>query len=239
MKNISFEIFPCNNIKDLSVLINYLNKNKPSFVSVTFGKINNLKFVKNIQKQISTKIIPHLICDNIFNIINYIIYFIKIKIFNFLIITGDKNKNNSIKYIYFIRFLFGHIIKIITGCYFENHKFSKNFKNEILFHYKKNKIGTNMCITQFFYNFNTIKYYINIIKKTGISKNFILGIISKKNIKDILNYTNLCKIDIPIWIIKNYKEFNIELFFVKNLKKYKNLHFYTFNNINLIKNYFK
>ncbi|AFP84242.1 methylenetetrahydrofolate reductase [Candidatus Carsonella ruddii] len=239
MKNISFELFPCNNIKDLSILINYLKNKKPSFISVTFGKIKNLKFVENLQKKFSVKIIPHLICDNIFNIINNIIYFIKIKIFTFLIITGDKNKNNSINYISLIRILFGYLIKIITGCYFENHKFSDNFKNEILFHYKKNKKGVNINISQFFYNFNIINYYIKVIKKTGINKNLILGIILKKEIKDILNFVNLCKIDIPLWLIKNYYEFNIELFFIKNLKKYKNLHFYTFNNISLVKNYFK
>lgn len=108
-----------------------------------------------------------------------------------------------------------------------------------MFLYKKKKIGINLFITQFFYNFNIINYYINKIKKTNINKNFILGIFPKKNIKEILFFANKCKIEIPVWFIKNYNLINIKNYYLKNLNNYNFFHFYTFNNINFIEYYLK
>ncbi|MBY0585442.1 methylenetetrahydrofolate reductase, partial [Candidatus Carsonella ruddii] len=171
MKNISFEIFPNKNVKESIKLIKYLEKKNPIFISITCGKIDNFEFVKLIKKNTNIKIIPHIICDNIYKNVLKIINFIRIKIFNFIIITGDNFKNNSFNIIKIIRNLFGHIIKIYSGSYLEEHKITNNMIKEILFIYKKKKIGINLFLSQFFYNFNIINYYINKIKKSGIGKN--------------------------------------------------------------------
>ncbi|ATX33444.1 hypothetical protein CUN91_00545 [Candidatus Carsonella ruddii] len=239
MKNISFEIFPNKNIKESIKFVKIIEKKKPVFISITCSKINNFDFVKTIKNNTNIKIIPHIICDNLYNIVLKIINFIKIKIFNFIIITGDNISNNSFLTIKKIRFLFGHIIKIFSGSYLEEHKLSSNINKEILFIYKKKKIGINLFLTQFFYNFNIINYYLNKIKKTYINKNFIPGIFPKKNIKEILLFINKCKIEIPIWIIKNYDFINIKNYLLKNLNIFKHFHFYTFNKINFVDYYLK
>ncbi|UNB92086.1 methylenetetrahydrofolate reductase [Candidatus Carsonella ruddii] len=239
MKNISFEIFPSNNIKESIDLVKHLEKKNPNFISITCNKNNNFNFIYNLKKKILTKLIPHLICDTIFNVVDKIINFIKIKIFDFIIITGDNVINNSFSFINTIRKLFGFTIRIYSGSYLEEHKTTKNIKKEIMFLYKKKKIGINLFITQFFYNFNIINYYINKIKKTNINKNFILGIFPKKNIKEILFFANKCKIEIPVWFIKNYNLINIKNYYLKNLNNYNFFHFYTFNNINFIEYYLK
>ncbi|WP_433927832.1 methylenetetrahydrofolate reductase [Candidatus Carsonella ruddii] len=239
MKNISFEIFPNKNIKESIKIIKNLEKKNPIFISITCSKNDNFEFIKIIKKNTIIKIIPHIICDNIFKTVEKIINFIKIKIFNFIIITGDNLKNNSFNFIKIIRNLFGHVIKIYSGSYLEEHKITNNMIKEILFIYKKKKIGINLFLTQFFYNYNIINYYIYELKKIGICKNFTPGIFPKKNIKEVLLFINKCKIEIPIWIIKNYKFINIKNYFLKNLKQYKHFHFYTFNKINFINFYLK
>ncbi|AQU89434.1 methylenetetrahydrofolate reductase [Candidatus Carsonella ruddii] len=239
MKNISFEIFPNKDIKESIKIVKNLEKKKPIFISITCNKNNNFEFVKNIKNKTNIKIIPHIICDNIYNIILKIINFIKIKIFNFIIITGDNIKNNSLYIIKKIRLLFGHIIKIFSGSYLEEHKLTNNMNKEILFLYKKKKIGINLFLTQFFFNFNIINYYLNKIKKTYVNKNFVPGIFPKKNIKEILLFINKCKIELPIWIIKNYNIINIKNYLLKNLNLFKHFHFYTFNKIEFINFYLK
>ncbi|MFI4883880.1 MAG: methylenetetrahydrofolate reductase [Candidatus Carsonella ruddii] len=239
MKHISFEIFQNKNNKEINFFLKEIIKKYPKFISVTYSKTNNLNFIKNIKKCFKIKIVPHIICDNILNIIKNIISFIKIKIFDFIIITGDDKNYNSYNFIKLVRILFGHIIRIYSGSYLEEHKITKNFKKEIFFLYKKKKIGINIFITQFFYNFNIINYYILKIKKTNINKNFILGIFPKQNIENIINFSNKCKIELPIWFIKNYKLINIKNYYLLNLKNYKNFHFYTFNNIYYLNNYLK
>ncbi|XRA05437.1 MAG: methylenetetrahydrofolate reductase [Candidatus Carsonella ruddii] len=239
MKYISFEIFPNKNNKEINIFLKEIIKKNPKFISVTYSKNNNFDFIKNIKKTIKTKIVPHIICENIINIIKNIIDFIRIKIFDFIIITGDNKINNSYNFIKIIRKLFGHIIRIYSGSYLEEHKITKNFKKEIFFLYKKKKIGINIFITQFFYNFNIINYYILKIKKTNINKNFILGIFPKQKIENITIFSNKCKIELPIWFIKNYNLINIKNYYLLNLKYYKNLHFYIFNNIYYLNNYLK
>ncbi|AFP83870.1 methylenetetrahydrofolate reductase [Candidatus Carsonella ruddii] len=239
MKHISFEIFPNKNIKESILFINYLIKKSPKFITITCGKIDNYNFIKNIKKSINIKIIPHIICNDFFLLVKKIINFIKIKIFDFVIITGDNSKLNSFNLIKKIRILFGHIIRIYSGLYLEEHKLTKNILNEILFIYKKKKIGINVFISQFFYNYNLIIYCVNILKKIGINKNFIIGIFPKKNIKEIIYFTNKCKIELPIWIIKNFNYINFKNYYFKNLKKSKMFHFYTFNKKEYVEYYLK
>ncbi|MFI4878657.1 MAG: methylenetetrahydrofolate reductase [Candidatus Carsonella ruddii] len=239
MKYISFEIFPNKNNKEINIFLKEIIKKTPKFISVTYSKMNNFNFIKNIKKNFKIKIVPHIICDNIINITRNIINFIKIEIFDFIIITGDNHNHSSYSFIKIIRELFGHIIRIYSGSYLEEHKITKNFKKEIFFLYKKKKIGINIFITQFFYNFNIINYYILKIKKTNINKNFVLGIFPKQKIENIINFSNKCKIELPIWFIKNYNFINIKNYYLLNLKKYKNFHFYTFNNTYFLNNYLK
>lgn len=239
MKKFSFEIFPNQNIEENIKLLKKIEKKNPIFISITCGKNDNFEFIKILKKNTLVKLIPHIVCDNIYYVIVKIINFIKIKIYNFIIITGDNIKNNSFIFIKIIRKLFGHIIKIFSGSYFEEHKITNNMKKEIFFIYKKKKNGINLFLTQFFYNFNIINYYINKLKKTGINKNFVPGIFPKKNIKEILLFANKTKIELPIWIIKNYYFINIKNYYFKNLIHYKHFHFYTFNKLELINFYLK
>ncbi|AFP84062.1 putative 5,10-methylenetetrahydrofolate reductase [Candidatus Carsonella ruddii HT isolate Thao2000] len=239
MKHISFEIFPIKNIKENILFFNYLLDKNPKFITVTCGKKDNYDFIKKIKSYINKKIIPHIICNDIFLLIKKIIKFINLKIFEFVVITGDNSKFNSFNIINKIRILFGHTIKIYSGIYLEEHKITKNILNEILFIYKKKKIGINMFISQFFYNYNLIEYCVNILKKIGINKNIILGIFPKKNIKEILYFTNKCKIELPIWIIKNFNYINFKNYYFKNIKKIKMFHFYTFNKKKYVEYYLK
>ncbi|BFI90834.1 methylenetetrahydrofolate reductase [Candidatus Carsonella ruddii] len=239
MKHISFEIFPNKNTKENISFIKFLEKKNPKFITITCGKKDNFDFVKFIKKNSKIDIIPHIICDNFFFLVKKIINFIRIKIFNFVIITGDNIKNNSLKIIKKIRFLFGHIIKIFSGIYLEDHKITKNLINEILFIYKKKKIGINGFISQFFYNYNLINYCLNILKKIGINKNFILGIFPKENIKKILYFTNKCKIELPVWFVKNFNFIDIKKFYLKNLSKINHFHFYTFNKKEFVNYYLR
>ncbi|MGP4128082.1 MAG: methylenetetrahydrofolate reductase [Candidatus Carsonella ruddii] len=239
MKRISFEIFPSKNLKENISFIKYLEKKNPKFITITCSKNDNFEFVKFVKKNSKIDIIPHIICNDLFFLVKKIINFIKIKIFNFVIITGDNIKNNSFEIIKKIRTFFGHIIRIFSGIYLEEHKLTKNLINEILFIYKKKKIGVNGFISQFFYNYNIINYCINILKKIGVNKNFVLGIFPKKNIKEILYFTNKCKIELPIWLIKNFNFINIKKFYFSNLKKINHFHFYTFNKKEFIEYYLK
>lgn len=239
MKKISFEIFPEKDVKKSIEFINFLKEKNPNFISITCSKEDNYSFVEIIKKNTNIKIIPHIICNTLFSVIIKILKFIKIKIFNFIIITGDNCKNNSYNYIIKIRKLFGHIIKIYSGIYLEEHKITKNFNKEILFVYKKKKIGINLFLTQFFYNFSIVKYYLNILKKSGMNKNLIPGIFPKKKIQDVLNFTNKCKIEIPNWIIKNYNFINFKNYYLSNLKNFNHFHFYTFNKTKNIVYYLK
>ncbi|AFP83489.1 methylenetetrahydrofolate reductase [Candidatus Carsonella ruddii] len=236
MKQISFELFPTFNC--INNLINKINIIKPYFISITCGKIDNYLFIKKNINFFKVNIVPHLICNEINNVLIKIILFIKLNIYNFLIITGDNYKSNSFYFVKKIRILFGHIIKIFSSIYSENHKLSINLNKEILFIYKKNKIGINCYFSQFFFNYNIINYFLKIINKTGINKNIIIGIFPKKKISEILIFSNYCKVEISNWILKNYFFFNLKNYLLKNIKN-KNFHFYTFNNIKNLNYYFK
>lgn len=198
---------------------------------------------------------PHIICSNIslFDFKNNLYFYYISNIKKILILKGDENINNYYSYnlINLINKIFKNFFYIYSAVYCEFHNNSFNYKNDIKNSFIKINFKNIYNITQYFYNIDSYLYFIDDIKKIKLKKiKLIPGIMPILSINQIIKFSNICKSEIPTWIIKrlnnfylsidNFKIFTIDIlinliFKLLNLK-IKFIHFYTMNNLKNLNN---
>ena len=105
------------------------------------------------------------------------------------------------------------------------------------------KAGADSAITQYFFNPDAYKYFVDDCDKAGIDKPIVPGIMPIINYSRLKNFSSMCGAEIPLWIAKrleaygddsvSIKQFGVEV--VSNLCQQlldsgaPGLHFYTLN----------
>ncbi|WP_259286191.1 methylenetetrahydrofolate reductase [Candidatus Nasuia deltocephalinicola] len=245
--------------KNFLKIIN-LKKNiniKIKFITITYNNFKLNKKIINYFLKKKKKILPHIICKNNIKNFNYLInmYYIN-NIKNLMIIKGDEKISNfyyCYNFLNIIKNNYKNLFKIYLGLYAEFHQNNLNnifdFKNNII---KKNIFLKSIFISQYIYDFNSYCYFYDDLSKIKKNIKIIPGIMPINNLKKVISFSNICKSNLPVWLVKklsnnffkkkNFNKINIEIncniIYKMNKFKINFIHFYTMNNTKLINNIF-
>ncbi|QND78550.1 5,10-methylenetetrahydrofolate reductase [Candidatus Nasuia deltocephalinicola] len=226
---------------------------KPFFLTITYNKFNINKKVINYLIKNGLKVSPHIICKKKIRNFNYLLnsYFL-INLKNLMIIKGDNSKNNyyySYNILNLIKKNYINKFNVFLGDYAESHPNSLNFLSNIKNNKIKNIVKKNInFISQYFYNIESYYNFYDSLKKINYKIKLIPGIMFINDFYKIISFSNICKTELPLWIIKKinnnkfykkeYKKINKEIILNLILKllnfKVKILHFYSMNNLYLV-----
>lgn len=219
-KTFSFEIFPPKtpegDIKLIHETLKELSLLSPDFVSCTYGaaggnKDKTLALVEHIQKAYDIPSMAHLTCishtkDEIHDIVKKI----KTKgIQNILALRGDPPRDNpdlvpgidnykhSSELITFLRQEYKDDFCLGVAGFPEMHPLSVTKEDDIK--YLKNKIdcGADFIITQLFFDNQIYFDYVESVRKAGITKRIIPGILPITSYDGLIKFCNTCGATIP------------------------------------------
>lgn len=225
---ISFEFFPPkyeNGKINLLNCITEFKKTNPEYMSVTFGaggstQSGTLDTVLEIQKQKIT-VAPHLSCvGSSKSEIKSILDEYKSNDINQIVaLRGDlpsgncdigemKNANDLVS---FIRENFDDYFAIKVAAYPEAHPQAKNFYEDFKFFKQKVMAGADSAITQYFYNIDSYKYFIDDCAKNNIDIPIVPGIMPITNYVQLSRFSNMCGADIPRWISSRLESYGDDM----------------------------
>ena len=250
---ISFEMFPEENISNVYNVLAELKKYNPSLVSLTYGAGGkNKEFSKSIVREMKSEynLMPHFtcICNSKENVENDIINLECLGIKNILALRGDMPDNNTVCYMDFkhandlVAFIKSKTdLSIGVAGYPEGHIESPDLDTDLKYLKQKVETGADVIYTQLFFNNDKFYSFVEKVRKMGIDKPVIPGVMPIISQKQVNKMTNLARIEVPKIVrekLEKYstadlKEFGVEYAFkqCEGLIDFgvKGLHFYTLN----------
>lgn len=271
-KTFSFEIFPPKtpegDIKLIHETLKELSLLKPDFVSCTYGaaggnKDKTLALVEHIQKAYNIPSMAHLTCiSHSKDEIHEIVKKAKVKgIQNILALRGDPPRDNpnlvpgidnykhSSELITFLRQEYKDNFCLGVAGFPEMHPLSSNKEFDIKYLKHKIDCGADFIITQLFFDNKIYFDYVESVRKSGITKRIIPGILPITSYDGLIKFCNTCgatipenvhKIFAPIKdnqekVIKAGIDFAVEQSLDLIKKGAPGIHFYTLNKVHPIK----
>ena len=257
----SFEVFPPKTKKgldDLNLARQELCQLKPNYFSVTFGAGGSLqqKSLDVVRQFVAHGVsaTPHISCVNMTSqrLEDLLCEYKQLGIKQLLVIQGDlpaEDPQLEIEFKYAseliaaIRKITGNYFHIIVAAYPEFHPRATSPAMDIENFKRKIEAGANSAITQFFFNSDAYFRFIEACDKSSIRIPIIPGITPIMNYQKLMQFSNACGAEIPLWLHKHLKTYSddpialqeIGIEFVTKLchSLLKNgvneLHFYTLN----------
>ena len=222
----SCEFFPPRTDKGMDNLIIERDKLNdainPAFYSVTFGaggstRDRTLETVQQLLDTSNASVVPHISCigstgDEIRKLLN--IY--KNKNINRLVTlrgdipedgAGENEYNYANELVEFIRQETGDYFHIEVAAYPEYHPESISPESDIAHLKKKVDAGANSIITQYFYNIDAFRYFVDNCRQNGIDTPIIPGIMPITNYQSLIRFSDRCGAEIPRWIRKQLESY--------------------------------
>ena len=259
--NISFEVFPPKTQKgldDLNQTRDELCQLKPKYFSVTFGAGGSLqqRSLDVVRQFVAAGIsaTPHISCVNMtqHRLETLLQEYQQLGIRQLLVIQGDLPVDKSPLDIDFhyanelitaIRKATGNYFHIIVAAYPEFHPRAINPMTDIENFKRKIEAGANSAITQFFFNSDAYFRFLEACDKFAIDIPIIPGITPIMNYQKLMQFSNACGAEIPLWLHKHLKTYcndpsslqEVGIEFVTKLchsllqNGIKEFHFYTLN----------
>ncbi len=100
----------------------------------------------------------------------------------------------------FVRKEFGDAFKIEVAAYPEMHPQAMSFDQDIDNFVFKAKCGADSAITQYFYNVNAYKHFVDQVRKRDCDIDIIPGIMPITNYTNLVRFSDMCGADIPRWM---------------------------------------
>lgn len=271
-KTFSFEIFPPKtpegDIKLIHETIKELSLLNPDFVSCTYGaaggnKDKTLALVEHIQKAYNIPSMAHLSCiTHTKDEIHEIVKKIKAKgIDNILALRGDPPRDNpdmvpgidnykhSSELVSFLRKEYEDEFCLGVAGFPEKHPLSPTKEFDIKYLKHKIDCGADFIITQLFFDNQIYFDYVESVRKAGITKRIIPGILPITSYDGLIKFCNTCGASVPDKVhkifapIKDNPELIVKAgieFAVNQCKELLSngapgIHFYTLNKVQPIK----
>jgi len=257
---LSFEFFPPKTLEGKEKLFkvrDQLNEFEPDFFSVTYGAggstRDNTKGIVTQFMQEGIAVAPHLSfgADDEATVLQLLNDYKAVGINRLVALRGDvpSGMGGSQQLVYanqlvaFIRQHFGQYFHCEVAAYPEIHPQAKSYADDIKYLHGKFAAGANSAITQYFFNPDAYFYFMEQVRKAGISQPIYPGIMPIINYRNLTRFSDSCGAEIPRWLrkaLENYgddeaslKSFGVDL--VTELCEVllendaPGLHFYTMN----------
>lgn len=219
----SFEFFPPKTEAGrdkLKLVRAELNKLNPDFFSVTYGaggstRDNTRGIVLEMKKEgISTA--PHLSFggDDAESMLALINSYREAGIDRIVALRGDVPSGmGGQRLVYaeelvrFIREHTGDHFHLEVAAYPEIHPDARSYDSDIEFLKRKLDAGGNSAITQYFYNVDAYKYFLEQCHRAGIEKPIFPGIMPITNFQNLARFSKNCGAEIPRWICQRLESY--------------------------------
>lgn len=264
----SFEFFPPKTelgLEKLKVTRQQLNELNPEFFSVTYGAggstRENTKGIVKTMKSEGFNVAPHLSFggDDDNSMLALIDEYKQAGVDRIVALRGDIPSGSGLtrlvyaeELVRFIRQHTGEHFHLEVAAYPEIHPEAKSYQSDIAFLKAKLEAGANSAITQYFYNLDSYRYFIDACQKAGIDKPIYPGIMPITNFTNLKRFSANCGAEIPRWLVYKLDSYgddqaSIEAFseeFVIDLCKNllaigaPGIHFYTMNQVEPTKTIF-
>ncbi len=217
-QQISLEFFPPRTdvgMDKLKSVIEALGPLKPEYMSVTYGaggttQAKTLETVRYIQEQTPHPAAPHLTCigackESVNELLDT---YAEMGIKRIVALRGDLPSGmmdpGEFKYasdlVKFIKETRGDQFHLDVAAYPETHPQARNC--DIGMKWFKHKVdqGADSAITQYFFNFDSYRYFIDNCERHGIDLPIIPGIMPITNYENLVRFSQGCGAEVPRWL---------------------------------------
>lgn len=227
--SISCEFFPPKTDKgfaNLSAVRKQLNIINPSYYSVTFGaggttQDYTLEAIKNIQAEhaeTGIEAAPHISCVGTtkHTISDLISTYQTLGITRLVALRGDQPSGmqaaGDFRYaselVEFIRKTTGDHFTIEVAAYPEQHPQANSAQADLDHFKRKVDAGADSAITQYFYNIDAYRYFIERCQQNNIDIPITPGIMPINNYMQLARFSDNCGAEIPRWLRKRLADFH-------------------------------
>lgn len=217
-QKLSLEFFPPRTEKGLDNLkhaAQALGAMQPEYMSVTYGaggttQEKTLETVRYIQTQTQFEAAPHLTCVGATqqSVLSLLDQYQTMGIKRIVALRGDLPSGmmdpGEFKYasdlVEFIKHQKGDTFHLEVAAYPETHPQARNCDIGIKWFKHKVESGADSAITQYFYNFDSYRYFIDNCEKNGIDLPIIPGIMPITNYENLMRFSQGCGAEVPRWL---------------------------------------
>lgn len=214
----SLEFFPPRTEKGtekLKTVINELGTLNPEYMSVTYGaggttQEKTLETVTYIQQQTNFEAAPHLTCigADVESMTQLLDTYSALGIKRLVALRGDLPSGmmdpGEFKYasdlVKFIKDTRGDEFHLEVAAYPETHPQARNCDVGIKWFKHKVDQGADSAITQYFFNFDSYRYFIDNCERNNIDLPIIPGIMPITNYENLIRFSEACGAEVPRWL---------------------------------------
>ena len=194
---------------------------QPAYIDITWGAGGStakrtLEMSKTIQKYFGLEVMMHLTCTNmpVSSIKKVLLDAKKSGLSNILALRGDppdgavewknneKGFNYGIDLVRYIRKEFGDDFFLGVGGYPDSHQEQSDFDRDISYLKEKVDAGSDIVVTQLFYDVNKFLVFRDKCSTIGINVPIIPGIMPIHNYSRFKKFTQFCGVSVPGPIVK-------------------------------------
>ncbi|GLK87024.1 methylenetetrahydrofolate reductase [NAD(P)H] [Pseudomonas turukhanskensis] len=222
----SFEFFPTKTDaghEKLMATARVLAGYNPDFFSCTYGaggstRDRTINTVLQLDSEVKVPTAPHLSCvgDSKAELRALLKQYQEAGIKRIVALRGDlpsgmgmasgelRHANDLVS---FIREETGSHFHIEVAAYPEMHPQARNFEDDVANFVRKAKAGADSAITQYFFNADSYFYFVERVRKMGVTIPIVPGIMPITNYSKLARFSDACGAEIPRWIRKQLEAY--------------------------------
>ena len=216
--HLSFEFFPPKTSRETLNLLRTarrLAEFEPDFYSVTHGaggsaREGTLETVRMLHEQ-GYNAIPHITWggDTRQDMVALLREYEEIGVTDMVVLRGDigaeASGDMSFRYAHelvsLIREEMGQRFRLHVGCYPEMHPEAASISEDISRLKEKVDAGADLCITQYFYNADAYRAFVDSCVDAGINRPILPGVMPIANFQKLVQFSEKCGAEIPRWLM--------------------------------------
>lgn len=226
----SFEFFPTKTDaghEKLMTVARQLAGYNPDFFSCTYGaggstRDRTLNTVLELDSEVKVPTAPHLSCvgDSAEDLRSLLQLYQANGIKRIVALRGDLpsgmgmasgEMRHANELVEFIRTETGDHFHIEVAAYPEMHPQARSFEDDVANFVRKANAGADSAITQYFFNADSYFYFVERVRKLGVTIPIVPGIMPITNYSKLARFSDSCGAEIPRWIRKQLESYGDDM----------------------------
>ncbi len=226
----SFEFFPTKTDaghEKLMTVARQLAGYNPDFFSCTYGaggstRDRTLNTVLQLDSEVKVPTAPHLSCvgDSAEDLRSLLQLYQANGIKRIVALRGDLpsgmgmasgEMRHANELVEFIRTETGDHFHIEVAAYPEMHPQARSFEDDLANFVRKANAGADSAITQYFFNADSYFYFVERVRKLGVTIPIVPGIMPITNYSKLARFSDSCGAEIPRWIRKQLESYGDDM----------------------------